>query len=150
MGARSALQVALSEPKRCISRWARCCLTYGELRPFVSGLCGLLRLRNRREAPRGYRCGRDLVRDLHCAVWCSLLVLIGNSSTENGCASTKSRGSSLFPTLPPRSFFRFTGHPCYIILQSPPKLFCPLIPASSALTLLDITIFALQLFLRLS
>ena len=120
-GARSALQAALSEPKRYISRWARCCLTYGSSAPFVSGLCGLLR--NRREAPLGYRCGRDLVQDLHCAVWFSFLVLVGNSSTENGCTSTKSRVSSLFPTLPPRSFFSFYRLSLLYHPAVPPKLF---------------------------
>src|SRR6266851_1113394 len=81
-----------SRCKRCISRWARCCLTYGSSAPFVSRLCGLLRLRNWRKGPRGCRCGHDLVRDLHWVVWCSPLALVGNSSAENGCASTKFTG----------------------------------------------------------
>lgn len=73
--------------KRCTSRWARCCPTYGHFTPFVCALCGCQPLLNRRKDRRDWRCGRGLVRDRHYEAWSSLLALVGNSSARSGCAS---------------------------------------------------------------
>ena len=73
--------------KRCISRWAHCCPTYGHFTLFVCALCGCQPLLNRRKDRRDLRCGLGLVRDRHYEAWSSRLALVGNSSAGNGCAS---------------------------------------------------------------
>ena len=102
--------------KRCISKLARYCPTYAHCARFVCAPCGLLRLSNRRKAPRGWRSGRDPVRGWHCAAWYSLRALVGNSSTGNGCASIDPVKTQPF------FFFFYQFSPLYLAISQ--KLFC--------------------------
>ena len=90
--------------KRCISKWAHCCPTYGHFTLFVCVLCGCQLLLNRRKDPRDWRCGRDLVRDRHYGAWSSRQALVGNLSAGNGCASINpTRIPSSAPSISPFS-----------------------------------------------
>lgn len=63
--------------KRCVSRWAHRCSTYGHFTPFICVLRRNQLLVNLRKDTRDWRYGRDPVRDRHYAAWSSFAHLLG-------------------------------------------------------------------------